>query len=73
MMYNWIRSFGFTGIVIATKADKISRGNWQKHIKIIKDKLNIQDAGLIIPYSSQNKTNREDVWRVISRELGLNN
>lgn len=73
MMYNWIRSFGFTGIVIATKADKISRGNWQKHIKIIKDKLNIQDAGQIIPYSSQNKTNREDVWRVISRELGLNN
>lgn len=73
MMYNWIRSFGFTGIVIATKADKISRGNWQKHIKIIKDKLNIQDAGLIIPYSSQNKTNRKDVWRVISRELGLNN
>ena len=44
MMYNWIRSFGFTGIVIATKADKISRGNWQKHIKIIKDKLNIQDV-----------------------------
>ena len=48
MMYNWIKSFGFKGLVIATKADKISRGSWQ-NIQIIKEKLDIKDFNLIIP------------------------
>ena len=64
MMYQWIKSFGFTGIVIATKADKISKGNWQKHIGIIKKKLEIKDTNLIIPYSSEKKINKEKVWEV---------
>lgn len=63
IMYEWIKSFGFSGIVIATKADKISKGNWQKHIKIIKNKLDIKDANLIIPYSSEKKINLEEVWK----------
>jgi len=63
MMYQWIKSFGYTGIVIATKADKISKGNWQKHIKIIKDKLEIKDTNLIIPYSSEKKINKDKVWQ----------
>ncbi len=36
MMYNWIKSFGFTGLVIATKADKITRGKYQSHINMLK-------------------------------------
>ena len=64
-MYQWIKSFGYTGIVIATKADKISKGNWQKNVKIIKDKLGIKDTNLIIPYSSEKKINKEKVWNVI--------
>ena len=45
LMYNWIKSFDYTGLVIATKADKISRGGI-KNIKIIKNKLNINDTEL---------------------------
>ncbi len=65
MMYNWIKSFGFKGLVIATKADKISRGSCQKHIQIIKEKLDIKDFNLIIPYSSENKANRDKVWQTL--------
>ncbi|CAK7000471.1 YihA family ribosome biogenesis GTP-binding protein [Tissierella sp. P1] len=64
MMYQWIKSFGYTGIVIATKADKISKGNWQKHVNIIKKKLEIKDINLIIPYSSEKKINKDKVWEV---------
>ena len=64
MMYQWIKSFGYTGIVIATKADKISKGNWQKHVKVIKNKLEIKDTNLIIPYSSEKKINVEETWKV---------
>lgn len=70
IMYKWIKSFGYSGIVIATKADKISRGNWQKHIKIIKNKLEIQDTKLILPYSSETKIDIEKVWKTFETILG---
>ena len=64
LMYNWIKSFDYTGLVIATKADKISRGRYQKNIKIIKNKLNINDTELIIPYSSSKNINRDKLWAI---------
>lgn len=70
IMYQWIKSFGYAGIVIATKADKISKGNWQKHIKIIKNKLEIGDTKLILPYSSEKKINIEEVWKLLETILG---
>lgn len=69
MMYNWIKSFGYKGLVIATKADKISKGNWQKHINVIKKKLDIEDTSLILPYSSDNKVNKEKAWKVLEEIL----
>lgn len=69
IMYQWIKSFGYSGIVIATKADKISKGNWQKHIKIIKNKLDIGDSKLILPYSSEKKINIEEVWKLFETIL----
>lgn len=56
-MYDWIIESGFTGFVIATKYDKISKNKLAKHIKAIKKKLNIEDEGLIFAYSSENKHN----------------
>lgn len=71
-MYQWIKSFGYKGIVIATKADKISRGSYQKHTKIIRNKLGIQDPSLVIPYSAENKTNKDKVWEVFEEILDIN-
>lgn len=64
MMYNWIRSFGYEGIVIATKSDKIPKGSIQKNIKRVKEKLGVEDIKTIIPYSSAKKTNLEKAWEM---------
>lgn len=56
-MYDWIIESGFTGFIIATKYDKISKNQLQKHIKAIMKKLDIEDEGLIFAYSSENKHN----------------
>lgn len=56
-MYEWIIESGFTGFIIATKYDKISRNQLQKHIKAIMNKLDVVDEGLIFAYSSENKHN----------------
>ncbi|WP_073997323.1 ribosome biogenesis GTP-binding protein YihA/YsxC [Anaerococcus urinomassiliensis] len=56
-MYAWIIDSGFTGFIIATKYDKISKNQLQKHIKAIMKKLDVEDEGLIFAYSSENKHN----------------
>lgn len=69
MMYNWIKSFGYDGIVIATKADKVGKTRYQKHIDVIKKKLDIKDSNLIIPYSSEKKINKEKAWAILEERL----
>ena len=65
MMYNWIKSFGYSGLVVATKADKISKANWQKNVSIIKKKLGVEDTNLIIPFSASKKINIDKSWKIM--------
>lgn len=64
-MYDWIKSYGYKGYVIATKADKISRGKIQQHINSIKKILKIEDNNLIIPFSASKKLNVDLAWDMI--------
>ena len=68
MMYEWIKHFGYECVVIATKADKISRGQYQKHFNIIRKKLQLEKDEKIIPISSLKKTGVEEVWDEIIRQ-----
>ena len=72
MMYDWIKSCGFNGIIIATKSDKVSRGKTQKHIAMIANKLGIEDRSLIIPFSSLKKDNIEGVLDTVETILDVN-
>ena len=65
LMYEWIKHFGYNCVVIATKADKISRGQYQKHISIIRKKLQMEKEEKVIPISSLKKTGVEEVWNEI--------
>ena len=68
-MYNWGVRYGFNPIIIATKSDKISKGQFQKHMSIIRKKLNCIEGTPIIPFSSLNKSGREEVWEYIEDML----
>ena len=65
MMYDWIKHFGYNCIVVATKADKIARGNYQKHISIIRKKLELQGDDKIILTSSSKKIGINKLWEEI--------
>lgn len=69
MMYEWIKSYGFSGLVVATKADKISKANWQKHTSIIRKKLDIKDNNLIIPFSASKRINIDKFWKIFEDRL----
>ena len=65
MMYDWICHNGYNPIIIATKMDKINRSQIQKHVKMIRQGLNVRPGTQIIPFSSQTKQGREEVWALI--------
>lgn len=70
-MYEWIKSFNFTGYVIATKSDKLSRSQQMKCIAIIKKSLEIKDNSLILPFSSHSKYGVEEVWHLIENIFAI--
>ena len=70
-MYQWILANGYEPIIIATKLDKISKGQVQKHVKIIKNALNVTQNTVVIPFSATTKQGRDEIWNLID-ELGEN-
>lgn len=61
-MYDYILDSGFSGIVIATKKDKIKRSQVDKQISLIAKKLRVEHRENIIPFSSAKKDEVEDMW-----------
>lgn len=61
-MYDYIIDSGFSGIVIATKKDKIKRSQVDKHVSIIAKKLGVEHRENIIPFSSEKKDEVKDMW-----------
>lgn len=71
-MYEWLKSFGYTGFVIATKADKISKGQRARYISVIKKTLNIDDINLITAFSSSERLNVEKIWNLFENIIEFN-
>lgn len=61
-MYDYILDSGFSGIVIATKKDKIKRSQVDKQISLIAKKLGVEHRENIIPFSSTKKDEVPDMW-----------
>lgn len=64
-MYAWIMANGFHPVIIATKADKINRGQIPKHIKMIKQGLEVDKDTIVIPFSAKSKQGREEIYELI--------
>lgn len=69
MMYDYILSKGYTGYVIATKADKVKKSEFLKNKETILKKLNIVDKDKLVIYSSEDKTNKNLAWKIIDEIL----
>ena len=69
MMYDWVVSKGFEPIIICTKADKISRGAYQKNLKIIREKLKCRPGTVMIPFSATEKTGRDEILNLMEEIL----
>ena len=66
-MYDFILdATGFEPIILATKVDKIKKSEIKKNLDIIKKELNTSDNITIIPFSSEDKTGVNEVWKILN-------
>ena len=69
-MYEYLRYYGLDGIVVATKADKVSRNQIPKQIKQIRQTLRLGKDDIVIPVSALKRTGYEELLEVIEGLLG---
>ncbi|MBO6214217.1 MAG: YihA family ribosome biogenesis GTP-binding protein [Lachnospiraceae bacterium] len=60
-MYEYINYLELQPIVIATKADKLSRSQLDAHLGMIRKSLSADDELIIVPFSSVSGSGREEV------------
>ena len=58
-MYEYLRHYGLDGIVVCTKADKVSRNEAAKNIALIRKTLDLSKDDKVIPVSALKKTGYE--------------
>ena len=68
-MYEYLKYYGLDGIVVATKADKVSRNELQKCISVIRKTLDLSPEDKVIPISSLKRTGQDILLGEIEKLL----
>ncbi|MCR2820569.1 ribosome biogenesis GTP-binding protein YihA/YsxC [Lederbergia panacisoli] len=66
MMYDFLKHYELKCLVVATKADKIPRGKWDKHKKIVKETLDLDPNDEIVVFSSETGLGKDETWNILS-------
>lgn len=69
-MYEYLRHYGLDGLVVATKADKISRNQMSKNIAVIRKALGMKPEDKVIACSALKRTGQDELLDEIERLLG---
>ncbi|MGT2750838.1 ribosome biogenesis GTP-binding protein YihA/YsxC [Streptococcus orisasini] len=64
-MYEFLKYYDIPVILVATKADKVPRGKWNKHEAAIKKKLDFDKLDQFIIFSSVDRTGLDASWDAI--------
>lgn len=69
MMYDFLKHYNIPVIVIATKADKIPKGKWDKHKKNVRETLQMDKQDPLIVFSSEKGLGLEQAWAEIESRM----
>ncbi len=68
-MYEYLRHYGLDGIVVATKADKVSRNEMHKCMATIRKTLDLGSEDVIIPVSALKRAGHEKLLEQMEKLL----
>lgn len=69
-MYEYLKYYGLDGIVVATKADKVSKNEAQKNIAVIRKTLNMGKEDKVIAISALKRTGYTELLDEIEKLIG---
>lgn len=69
-MYHFLKHYQIPVIIAATKADKLPRSKWHKHLKQVKEVLEMDSSDSLILFSSETKMGRDELLKEIEHRIG---
>jgi GTP-binding protein len=63
--YQLLYKKGFNPLIIATKADKISKNARMKQLSVIRKTLGLEKETPVIPFSALNREGKDEIWEYI--------
>jgi GTP-binding protein len=66
-MFAWLSHYDLPMCVVATKTDKVSRSQWIKHTKIVRQTLGMPGHVPLILFSSETGQGRDELWSLIEQ------
>lgn len=66
-MINWLIDSQIPFIVVATKVDKLNATNRKNNLAQLREDLHFTDEDVLVPFSSQTREGKEELWREIFR------
>ncbi|MFD0674381.1 ribosome biogenesis GTP-binding protein YihA/YsxC [Cohnella sp. GCM10027633] len=70
-MFEWLSHYGIAMCVVATKTDKVSRSQWPKHSKMIRQTLGMPGHVPLVHFSSETGQGRDDLWSIIAQSADM--
>ncbi|EYE89003.1 GTP-binding protein EngB [Fervidicella metallireducens AeB] len=67
IMYDWMKNSGCKIVVVATKADKLSKNQLYKNIAMIKKELQLSQDDVFIPFSSETRQGKDELLAEIEK------
>lgn len=64
LMFNWIKQTNLPAVIVATKADKISKNDQFKNISIVKKALGATSEDKFVLFSSETGQGRDELWAI---------
>lgn len=72
MMFDWIKSYNFEPLVVATKLDKLKKSQIEGNLTAIYEELELNEESVLIPFSSETREGRDEVLELIEYVLADN-
>ncbi|KXG11505.1 ribosome biogenesis GTP-binding protein YihA/YsxC [Anoxybacillus rupiensis] len=69
MMYEFLKYHQLPTIVVATKADKVPKGKWPKHQKVVRETLKMAKEDEVILFSAETGQGKEEAWSALLRRM----
>ncbi|MCU6711072.1 ribosome biogenesis GTP-binding protein YihA/YsxC [Paenibacillus sp. J5C_2022] len=66
LMYDWLKHYDIPTCVVATKADKVPKSKWPKHMKLVRETLGMDARDTMVLFSSESGLGRDELWQMIA-------